>query len=801
MTAALWLALIAASGASAPSAEKVRVGVLAYEDFDAEFEAWKTILGEAADRHEGALEFELAVGNYGDLTHWMRRGLIDVAVLTSGVFAEIQSGPGNEGAFDYLASVGLPPAESPWASEARRAAGFSFEYQSVCVVNANSKLNTIADVRAAAAAGRVRFLFVHPLSVSGRIAPQYALQQADIRPLPRQIEFSFSHSQSLRQAARPDGGAEVVAFVWDDALAAAPGLERELKRIPFPQLDALAIPHDVVAIRQDAPYREKLLAALADSSSKRMSFRRFDDWKARYEVLERWRRRIGAGESYAAAQDVSLDDIGRILLHSSRSGPAPCRLAIVLSGGGAKCSYQIGAVCALEEKLAELRRQIPDSNLDIDLVVGTSGGAINSVPIALGVSRTEQGRRDLQRVWTKLDQRDIVQPAPIVRWNIGLWFALAETAIVVSALRRFVKSPRRRAWLFVAAIACLALAQLALAYAPIDPWSWLGRNHLWHHAWLWATFGWKTCGWFLILLATGAALTQLVFQRRGGNLAPPRRWMALGLIAGLFGLPLIQLVSVLFFQESLSGGEGIEHALAVEFPALVERHAPKSALRSRSPGATESDAQRLKTLSESLFKRRLFQRDLVITGNCLSQTANTLPSDLYFYHSAKGHAPPPFADRGVDLGDHPRVLMDVVMGSGSIFPVFPSRTIADFPEPGESVELVDGGFAHNSPLEAAVLWGATHIVLIEATPERRPARGNFVHNAAAAFTHLHKQTQNVDRRSRQQVVVFSLQPQPPHICVLDFSSNLLKDSIERGYQDALAARFRKEFGEPVFTPL
>ena len=191
MTAAVCLALLAAQGAmAAPGDSLVRVGVLAYEDFDAEFQAWKSILGKAARAHDPPLEFELAVGNYGDLNHWMKKGFIDVAVLTSGVFAESQNAPDEDRNFEYLASVGLAPAQSPWASETRRAAGFTFEYQSHCVVGENSKLRSIADLQAAAAADRVRFVFVHPLSVSGRIAPQFALHAVDIRPLPRQIEFS-----------------------------------------------------------------------------------------------------------------------------------------------------------------------------------------------------------------------------------------------------------------------------------------------------------------------------------------------------------------------------------------------------------------------------------------------------------------------------------------------------------------------------------------------------------------------------------------------------------------------------------
>ena len=127
------------------------------------------------------------------------------------------------------------------------------------------------------------------------------------------------------------------------------------------------------------------------------------------------------------------------------------------------------------------------------------------------------------------------------------------------------------------------------------------------------------------------------------------------------------------------------------------------------------------------------------------------------------------------------------------------------PAAGEHIELIDGGFAHNSPIEAAVLWGATHVVMIEATPARHGVRRNLVENTAAAFVHLHKQTQLVDVRSKRQVDVFTLVPDPPHMCVLDFADNLIEASIQRGYRDVRAEegyakrRFRKEPGLPLFS--
>ena len=96
-----------------------------------------------------------------------------------------------------------------------------------------------------------------------------------------------------------------------------------------------------------------------------------------------------------------------------------------------------------------------------------------------------------------------------------------------------------------------------------------------------------------------------------------------------------------------------------------------------------------------------------MTASCLSRTSTRLPSDLYFYASGREVGSlPDFTAQHVGFREHPSILLDAIMGSGSIFPVCPLRPLEDFPRPGERIELVDGGFSHNSPVEAAVRCGA-----------------------------------------------------------------------------------------------
>jgi len=317
--------------------------------------------------------------------------------------------------------------------------------------------------------------------------------------------------------------------------------------------------------------------------------------------------------------------------------------------------------------------------------------------------------------------------------------------------------------------------------------------------------------WALLALGVTCWLVHTKKIKKSRYLMISRRQVIWIMTVCLLGLPMVQIVTLFCFQTTLSGGSGIEHAIADKVPALISAHLERTGKPGLELKSGLSDAELLQMASRRLIDGKQLQRDLVITANCIERTDKSLPTDLYFFAGVDQEQPAPFQQRGVSFHDYPDVMLDVVIGSGTIFPVFPAREIRDFPKKNERVELIDGGFAHNSPVEAAVLWGATHIVLVEATPERVLKRGNFLYNASSAFTHLHKQTQLVDVRSKQQVVVFTLQPSPPHICVLDFASNLIEASIDRGYQDAQGksdraasgkvplSQFYKELGAPVFT--
>jgi predicted acylesterase/phospholipase RssA/ABC-type phosphate/phosphonate transport system substrate-binding protein len=782
----------------------VRVGIVAYQDFQHDFPNYESLLNELAKKSATRFKFHLAPGTYAEVLHWIERGSIDVAVLSPGVFAETQKA--KVPTFRYLATMGRGAATSPLARPDRKTPGPHFRYRSVCVVAKGSTLQNVGDLKQAADEGGIQFLFVDPLSVSGRIAPQFALKQIGIQPDNDQVEFTSSHSNSLRLVTKPIDGRERVAFVWDDADIG----NSDVHRLDFPELDKLWVPQEVVAVRVGFPHADAIGAVLQKIEIKKeLKFEPRKDWKQEYAKIHEWNRALGIRLEDLLVPAVSLKNIGQDLLHYSNSQETRPRLALVLSGGGAKCAFQVGAVKALEEMLENLRKSYPNKGLNIALVVGTSGGAINSLPIALGITSTPEGRKDLMALWKSLDQRDLIRPSLRIRLGIGLWLTLMQIALTIGIVRRRVKEPARRGWYAACTFLILGSIETIVGYLTWSPWSMLGGNHTWHHLWLIVSYGAPWTGWFLMGGGLIALLLQWRLAQRQKHLAIRRRVSGYFFLTTLLGLPLLVILSLFLMDKTLSGSEGIENVLVNKCTWVIDRQLERQGLPPLKVETTGSNKERIASLSKQIIERGLLQRDLTMTGSCLLKTSKELPGDLYFF--APGHSkssPPRFGEQGISLAENPTRLLDVMMGSGAAYPIFPPRLLEDFPKPGEHVELVDGGFAHNSPLEAAVLWNATHIVLIEAFLEGRVSGNNLLQNAGGAVEHLWLQAQQIDARKRGKVVIYSLRPEPPHVCLLDFANNLVQKSIDKGYREARGEipgskltgqpRFRKELGEPHF---
>lgn len=784
----------------------VRFGIISYEDAAEQAARYREVFRALSLQRGSAVRARIAQGTYAEVMHWVNRGLVDIAVLAPGAYAEAlaetEAHPDLK-ACVYLASEGLPPASLPWASDERRKDGISFDYRALCLVPKDSTLHSFEDLKASAQRGRCRLMFVDPLSMAGRVAPQCAFKKNELSVDPQLIEYSYAHSRSLERMAstaapRDASGAPIerAAFVFDGAASGAvPKPDEALRAIEIPSLQDFAIPADMWVARADYPQAgefKRLLLDLKDAEGRNLFRDESAQLPARVKDLRTWMRDAGAGLD----APMTVEEIAGLLRHHARTHAAPPRLALVLSGGGAKCSYQVGAVSALEESLARMRGMNSGEDwLDFRLIVGTSGGAINALPIAMGIPTSPEGRQAFTEVWQALDLKRMVQPSGAVRAAIGLWLAGVYTVLwllMAYLFRRIRTTPRGRAWSVPAAVLACVLS-VAVLVMPWVPTEWFGRNRILRYLGLYWGFGVPSLFLFLPLFVAGVWFVRSRpddRRMRAGFLA----WTCTAIMLVL--IPIVTATLALFSERTLFYGSGIERVLSEGFERLTKVKYPQLVV---SPDAKPLD--RLRAVSRAIVDRKLVRRDLVITGNCLPPV---VPSDRYFYLRSAGSGPfenaPCFGRHGVPLEFYPELLLDVVMGSGTIYPIFPSRRLNDFPASGMEADLIDGGFAHNSPIEAAVLWGATHIVLIEASPapEAKGAGSHLLESSLDAFNYLYDQAQLADVRSKERAVIFTLRPLPPHLYVLDFAPAHIRDAVEKGREDAVKASFQRQPGEPRF---
>ena len=780
-----------------PPGETVRIAVLAYQNKAREMDLLEQALGELRAAAEIKEPFQVARGTYADVLHWLDTGAVDLAVVSPAILGKAmeQGGPRR---WEYLASVSTPSAPEPSLS--------------VAVVRDDSPLRTVDDLRGLFGRGEGHLLFVDPLSVSGALAPRVALAAERIPVLESRIRYTHSHTSSL-QALRAHGGRDTVAFVWNGVFER--DRTHDVRTIDVPALGRMRIPPDALLVRADLPQLAQLRKGVSTRAESGIGpiFRAETDWREGDADVRAWLAAAGA-PARDRLMRLDLEDLGSLLFHYARSQATPLRLAIVFSGGGAKCSYQIGAIRAIEEKLAQLRQETGDPSIDIALVVGTSGGAINALPVAMGMSSTAPHGAELAAVWRSLDQREIIRPPFVVRLNMALWFASLQFLAFSGICRHRMTDQGRTGlgrWLL-----CLGagVVEVLVARLPFDPWSALGPRPTLHRLYLWLTFGAEGAGWILIATGIGGHALRAAGAEGRPLLVRFRRLVRTAAVGGIIVLPVLQAWTVLGYEPTLSEGSGIERTLLDRFSRLVtakEKAEGRSSAALPRPGKLGTQGEALELLSRQILGEGLLARDLALTGSVLGERGIDLPSDLYFWASAgRTTVPPAFGARGVALANRPELLLDALIGSGAIYPVFPARRLRDFPKTGQATEIVDGSFAHRSPVEAAVLWGATHIILIQADPDEQAPRGSFGTNVSAALTLLYDQAQLTDARTKDQAMIFNLAPRPPHIGLLDFASNLIDASLAKGYREvhgdndpgaAQPPPFLKEVGVPHFVRL
>lgn len=95
--------------------------------------------------------------------------------------------------------------------------------------------------------------------------------------------------------------------------------------------------------------------------------------------------------------------------------------ALILSGGGARASYQVGVLRALSDILPHLHNPFP-------IICGTSAGAINAAAMAAHPGEFRHAVRDLCRTWRSLEMENVFK----VGWRAQIGGALKVVASLLN---------------------------------------------------------------------------------------------------------------------------------------------------------------------------------------------------------------------------------------------------------------------------------------------------------------------------------------------------------------------------------
>jgi predicted acylesterase/phospholipase RssA/ABC-type phosphate/phosphonate transport system substrate-binding protein len=933
-------------------AEEIRVGITEYQNVEQVYKRYQEFFDELerlAPKKGLDVHFRFAIGTYNEVIDWYSKKLIDVAVLSAMPIADLLTisdkdqrakiseaflarlnpvGARNRKCEDNPCRRSLDEPSAQCAANVEKSPTARPQYHVSAIVPAGYNWKSFDDVRKLKGKKQLKFLFVRPVSISGYIVPSYYLKEIqNIDPQEEEFEFTYQHQESLQRIIRKDPrdkDKHVVAFVIENTSYCVP--EEDATKQFFTKLEAdglsrINIPHEVMLVNSNLDKErmddvklamDQLLAAriIAHENTTPKGFTltlRKDlppDWLQDYEES----RRIYESTRSARplAYGTSFEDlINSLRTYKESTGEDP-RLALVLSGGGAKCAYQAGAVSQIENKLRELKKDPKYEKIDFHLVVGTSGGAINALLVALGGTADVGTQKSIRDMWTEFHQEHFFTPSRFFNVFFGLCFGLLQALVITFAVLLFGRKRLRWARIgqlllavevielglalyleaFTAAFAAFMIAQVVFVVVVASVIRGVRRSAVrfleTRPGALWCRMykdkvgdWWRIAGWLMLivsaielLIARGLSLSAwpssleshtvthlwllfllictvaypwplllglvMVLSGIAGRFDIDwhgrRQWLVRMLTASVLLCTGVLILNSLWKDPSLSNSIQIERAFIKRVPKML------ADLHGFAPASGSNEKEQLIDISKRIVKDpALLKRDLVITVSNLPLsesvagvksrhiTANELPQDLYFYYDAQkdGSKPPPNEKRFISFRDNADKLLDVVIGSGTIYPLFPYRDLRKVDIGAgkivEQINVIDGGFIHNSPVEAAITWGATHIIAIEASPEPKPfdPRNTF-DNSLVAFSYIMAQTQRVDATVRGEAEIFELRPRSdcekknlevrcnpdpePNMDTFDFDPKIVGSAFAIGQADAGSEMplFKRVPGPPRF---
>ncbi|MFC1745238.1 PhnD/SsuA/transferrin family substrate-binding protein, partial [Candidatus Riflebacteria bacterium] len=353
---------------------------------------------------------KVVTGTYDDIYYWLKTRQIDLALITPGIFIGLKNSLVN---LDLLAQIqGMSPENKL----------VSF-YRSLILVRTNSNIRTIDQLH-----GR-KLLFVNEFSMSGFLVPAAFLSKKGISPV-YNYSYMDSHSNAMRGLLNSKGDAAFVYENYFEKLSAEDKKQvRPLSFILDKNEKPFLYPNDYfVAGKHVAPdLRQKLKSALFTLNQEK-------DWVVRLAKNNSYIRGFEEASTERTKElkeflgefvpppsnryNVSkmVEKIKRSIrqqekVAATRGEVFQPKIAVVLSGGGAKNSFQVGILQALE-------RKIKDEGLKIDYMIGTSVGAFNALCSAIGEIH------NLKQFWQGLGLEHVWQDPPTdlmpFQWRIKL---------------------------------------------------------------------------------------------------------------------------------------------------------------------------------------------------------------------------------------------------------------------------------------------------------------------------------------------------------------------------------------------
>jgi predicted acylesterase/phospholipase RssA len=175
---------------------------------------------------------------------------------------------------------------------------------------------------------------------------------------------------------------------------------------------------------------------------------------------------------------------------------------------------------------------------------------------------------------------------------------------------------------------------------------------------------------------------------------------------------------------------------------------------------------------------RQLTANLIVTGalvedsTCAEERDRLKAGDMYFCFASRGeNCGRSVGQRWIAIDAHAvqvKTLVDAAFASGSPFPIFPPKRVD---VNNCAVDLIDGGYAHNVPLEAAFLGGTRQVLLINSAPDGAVLTGTersfftfgrLIRNAGHLLPFMFERAQQVDRDVQRHMLVASLTPSREH---------------------------------------